>query len=74
MRAKKYFWVQIVDTIGLKGENDAKQHTLYKVSFRLWVDSLKKRVEMYQMARVDMITNQADKRENLRSYEVVNRF
>ena len=42
-------------------QNTAHYRVGYKVSYRSWVDSLKKRVEMYQMARVDKITNQADK-------------
>ncbi len=28
MGVKKYFWVHIISTMGLKQENDAKQYTL----------------------------------------------
>ncbi len=35
----------------------------YKVSYRLTVIHLKGRVEMHERARVDMITNQADKQK-----------
>ncbi len=65
----------MVDVVGLKGEKYAKQNAhyrvWYKVSYRLRIDLLKKRVEMYQMARVDMIANQLDKAKILETYEVL---
>ena len=42
---------------------NAHYRSRYKVSCRLWVGSLKMRVEMYDKTRVDMVANQADKQK-----------
>ncbi len=69
MRAEKYFWLQIVDTIVLKenrveGKWCKAMHTI-GLNTGCHIDcgliNLKRRVKMYERPRVDMVSNQADK-------------